>query len=79
VLTFVILFYIFNFMPVFNVHYDSIFLPATKWCSLNYLYCYNDFSEGTFPDLLNSSLFALFIFPILLPGFFTFLIYKIRK
>lgn len=64
-------FYVFNLMPVIKVTYSDQFIllgySRSRWCSWNYWYCYNDYSDGTFPEVLKSELISLVVLPALLP------------
>jgi hypothetical protein len=77
VLVFMAVFYVLNFLPVIHVTYDGHPpLPPSRWCSLNFWYCYNDYTDGGFPTLLKSDLLSLFVFPIALPGLAAILAFR---
>lgn len=78
---YLIAFFILNLLPLpFFQNISDAPYPfdqnITKYCSLNYWYCYNDFGgiasdSSNFPKILKSSIFSLFILPIFLPLIFS--------
>lgn len=73
---FIIAFAVFNLLPIITVWSERGYVMK---CTLNAISCIDTWLDNSFPHILTSPLWYLFILPLLLPGLITHLVYRFTK